>query len=148
MQYRPVDLLCGPEPSAVPAYKLSRQRNERQTVPTARKRNTLDGDRRWRERGFDLEDLIEWKGAAAIDMQCEGGDDILPFELVDRKSRATQAEQRLQNRAQAAWFRARGINPGDWNAVYPELKKAWAAYGIETMEDRLRRMSSEAGDER
>ncbi len=53
-----------------PSYRLSPTRNDLTSVESARAKNTLDGNRTWKERGFDLTDLAEWEGSAAVDVQC------------------------------------------------------------------------------
>lgn len=58
----------------VPGYKLSPARNEEQTVPAARAGRTVDGDRRWRARGLDLDELAAFRtddAAALVPVQCD-----------------------------------------------------------------------------
>lgn len=68
----------------VPVYKLSRERNLRDTVESARRKSTIDGDRRWRERGFDMEDLITWQGSAQVDVHCDHHQGVLNPLLMDK----------------------------------------------------------------
>jgi hypothetical protein len=55
----------------LPDYKLSRARNEERTVESARMRNTLDGDRRWKPRAGSLDGLAEWGESIGLDVQCD-----------------------------------------------------------------------------
>lgn len=52
-------------------YRLSRARNADQTVESARRRNTLDGDRHWKPRAGDLTDLAGWGSSIGLDLQCD-----------------------------------------------------------------------------
>jgi hypothetical protein len=54
---------------------------------------------------------------------------VLPRELADNTG-LTAEEYRAFWKARNAWFRAHGIDPGDWSAVYPVPKASWAAHGI------------------
>ncbi|MEP7738110.1 hypothetical protein ABKW28_10695 [Nocardioides sp. 31GB23] len=54
-----------------PAYKLSRAKNEAETVPEARAKRTTDGDRHWAEAAHVLDDLRGWGSQAALHMQCD-----------------------------------------------------------------------------
>ncbi len=58
----------------VPAYKNSPTLNDAASVASARAKNTVDGDRRWRERGYNVGDLAEFTGGgmkAGIPVQCD-----------------------------------------------------------------------------
>jgi hypothetical protein len=58
-------------------YTLSPSRNAERTVESARKRNTLDGDRRWKPRAGDLSDLAEWGASIGLDLQCDHLDPVV-----------------------------------------------------------------------
>lgn len=51
-------------------YKYSPGMNEAQSVPTARVKNTLDGDRHWPSHVFDVEALAEWGVHAGMSINC------------------------------------------------------------------------------
>ncbi len=59
----------------VPSYKMSRRRNAKESVESARRTNTLDGDRIWRPRAGTLDDLAEWGNEIGIGLEC---DHLLP----------------------------------------------------------------------
>lgn len=64
-----------------PAYKRSRNRNENESVPQARQRNTLDGDRHWKPRAGNLSALAGWSGVG-IDLNCDHSEVIVTPRLV------------------------------------------------------------------
>ncbi len=51
-------------------YKLSAGKNQAKSTPSARAKNTLDGDRHWRSRVLVLDDLAGWPGLA-LDLNCD-----------------------------------------------------------------------------
>ncbi|MGG5260822.1 hypothetical protein [Phycicoccus avicenniae] len=51
-------------------YKLAPGTNLSSSVESARLKNTLDGERHWFGRTFDVLDLVEWEGAAGLPMNC------------------------------------------------------------------------------
>lgn len=73
----------------------------------------------------------------------ETGAQILPERLVRREglSAAGFAEQGRERRR---WFLERGIDPGDWSAVYPILRASRHAYGIPSALERARRRAEGA----
>jgi len=54
----------------LPGYKLSAERNEAESVPSARARRTSDGDRHWNRRVLILDELDGCQGVA-IDLNCD-----------------------------------------------------------------------------
>jgi len=62
---------------------------------------------------------------------------VMPLRLVD-KTRRSSEELREVSAESGAWFRAHGIDAGDWGAVYPILLASWAAHGIPSAMDRAR----------
>lgn len=54
-------------------YKFGPGLNEARSVPRARERNTLDGDRYWPGHTFDVFDLAGWGDQAGMDMNCRHG---------------------------------------------------------------------------
>ena len=54
----------------LPGYKLSAERNEAESVPSARAKRTSDGDRHWNSRVLILDELDGWQGAA-LDLNCD-----------------------------------------------------------------------------
>ncbi|KQZ10040.1 hypothetical protein ASD19_10835 [Microbacterium sp. Root53] len=56
---------------AVRDYKYSPGLNAAQSVPEARAKNTLDGDRWWPSHVFDIEELAEWGDEAGMSMNCK-----------------------------------------------------------------------------
>ncbi len=50
--------------------KLSPGMNRERTVESARRKNTLDGNRHWPGRTFDVGSLSEWGSVAGMDMSC------------------------------------------------------------------------------
>ncbi len=81
-----------------------------------------------------------------VDPPAGEGSLILPRELVGAASerpRWTAAEYSVVSRASREWFRAHGVDPGEWSAVYPVLKASWRAHGIESSSDRARRRFAE-----
>jgi hypothetical protein len=59
----------------------------------------------------------------------DGGELILPRHLADQTGLSAE-QYREFNAERRAWFKARGIDPGDWREVYPVLKASWEAHGI------------------
>jgi hypothetical protein len=55
---------------AVRDYKYSPGLNEARSVPTARAKNTLDGDRWWPSHVFDVDQLARWGDDAGMSMNC------------------------------------------------------------------------------
>lgn len=55
---------------AVRDYKFSPGLNERASVPSARERNTLDGDKHWPGHIHDVSHLAGWGPDAGMDMNC------------------------------------------------------------------------------
>jgi len=54
----------------MPSYKLSAERNEAESVPSARARRTSDGDRHWNGRVLILDELDGCEGVA-LDLNCD-----------------------------------------------------------------------------
>jgi len=54
-------------------YKLAPGTNSSRSVESARRKNTLDGDRHWPGHTFDVSELAGWGPTAAIDMNCRDG---------------------------------------------------------------------------
>jgi hypothetical protein len=54
-------------------YKYGPGMNLERSVPAARERNTLDGDRHWPGHTFDVTDLARWGDSAGMDMNCRHG---------------------------------------------------------------------------
>jgi hypothetical protein len=78
----------------VPSYKNSPERNARESVESARQKNTLDGDRIWKPKAGSLEALPEWGSAIGIGLQC---DHLLPVtrtptQLIEDAGRATPGQ--------------------------------------------------------
>lgn len=75
-------LLCWQAPAGrlvyVPHFKLSKARNERDSVPAARKKNTSDGYRHWNARVVILDELAGW-GSAALSLTCDHVSETLPI---------------------------------------------------------------------
>ncbi len=67
----------------------------------------------------------------------DDGTEVLPLALVVRG--LTAKEDVAQRRERNRWFQLRGIDPGDWSAVYPVLIASWKVHGIESGLDRARR---------
>lgn len=55
---------------AVRDYKLSPGLNEAQSVPDARKKNTLDGARHWPSHVYDVEQLTRFGDMSGMDFNC------------------------------------------------------------------------------
>lgn len=55
---------------AVRDYKPSHGLNERLSVPSARTRNTLDGERHWPSAVYEVSDLATWGQDAGFDVIC------------------------------------------------------------------------------
>ena len=55
---------------AVRDYKFSPGLNDARSVPEAREKNTLDGERHWPSHVYDVSDLASWGGAAGFDLVC------------------------------------------------------------------------------
>lgn len=55
----------------LPPYKLSKRRNETETVPSAREKRTTDGDRHWVARVLLLDELGEFGDTVALDLHCD-----------------------------------------------------------------------------
>ncbi|CUR54664.1 hypothetical protein NOCA2210014 [metagenome] len=55
----------------LPRYKQSRERNTERSVPSARAKNTLDGDRIWKPRAGELVALEEFGATVGMDIQCD-----------------------------------------------------------------------------
>ncbi|BBZ60134.1 hypothetical protein [Mycolicibacterium monacense] len=51
-------------------YKFSPGMNADRSVPSARARNTLDGDRHWPGHTYDVDELAEWGPDAGFDVNC------------------------------------------------------------------------------
>ena len=51
-------------------YKLSHGLNDARSVESARRRNTIDGERHWPGHTFDVGDLAGWGDGAGMDMNC------------------------------------------------------------------------------
>jgi len=51
-------------------YKLSPGLNRKQSVESARKKNTLDGDRHWPGHTYDVSELASWGDTVGIDLTC------------------------------------------------------------------------------
>lgn len=56
---------------ALPPYRLSRERNEQQSVPSARRMRTTDGYRRWRGRVLLFDELFD---GLVLDLKCDHTD--------------------------------------------------------------------------
>lgn len=54
-------------------YKLAPNTNLNRSVESARRKNTLDGDRHWPGHTFDISHLATWGEVACIDMNCRHG---------------------------------------------------------------------------
>lgn len=54
-----------------PAYRLSPERADAETVESARVKRTTDGYRRWRARGGVLEELRDWGDSVGLEFQCD-----------------------------------------------------------------------------
>lgn len=59
----------------IPSYKMSPARNARESVESARLKNTLDGDRVWRPKAGRLDGLEEWGDEIGLGLEC---DHLLP----------------------------------------------------------------------
>lgn len=55
---------------AVRDYKFSPGMNEAESVPAAREKNTLDGDRWWPSHVYDVAELADWGPGRGMDMNC------------------------------------------------------------------------------
>ena len=64
-----------------PPYKLSRERTEQDTTPSARTKRTADGYRRWLGRGGNLDDLRGWGDEAGVPLQCDHVRTVQPSTL-------------------------------------------------------------------
>ncbi len=60
----------------LPNYKLSRVRNDADTVPSAREKRTTDGDRHWQARVMVLDELVGWPGVV-FDLKCDHVDAVV-----------------------------------------------------------------------
>lgn len=54
-------------------YKMAPGMNASRSVESARKKNTLDGDRHWPGHTFDVGELSTWGDTAGMDMNCRHG---------------------------------------------------------------------------
>jgi len=77
----------------------------------------------------------------------DAGLPILPLRLVD-KTRRSSAELREVSAESHAWFQTKGIDPGDWSAVYPVLLASWKVHGIPSAMDRARARHKPKGTDR
>ncbi|MGI8682426.1 MAG: hypothetical protein ACR2JO_09950 [Mycobacteriales bacterium] len=75
-------LFCWQAPGArlvyLPGYKLSRLRNERDSVPSARAARTSDGDRHWNARVVVLDELVGWGPSAGLPLACDHVSEMVP----------------------------------------------------------------------
>lgn len=76
----------------IPKYKMSRERNARESVESARHKNTLDGDRVWRPRAGILDDMQGLGDSIGLGVQCDHLDPrtITPAEILADAQRATR----------------------------------------------------------
>jgi len=61
----------------LPAYRLSPVRNEAESVASARRKRTTDGERRWRPRVLVLEELAGFP-EAGLDLNCDHVRAVVP----------------------------------------------------------------------
>lgn len=75
----------------IPPYKMSPTRNARESVESARKKNTLDGNRVWRPRAGVLDDLLEWGDAIGLAVQCDhlAARTVTPGDIIRDAARST-----------------------------------------------------------
>lgn len=64
-----------------PPYKLSAARNDAQSSPSGRAKNTRDGERRWNAQAGILDRLRSWESEVGLSLQC---DHVQRHEPVDK----------------------------------------------------------------
>lgn len=62
--------LSGNTIAYVKDYKQSPGMNREKSVPAARKKNTIDGDRHWPSHAYDVDELVEWGPQAGFAVAC------------------------------------------------------------------------------
>lgn len=59
-------------------YKLSPGKNQADSVESARRSRTLDGNRHWPSHTVDIRDMAEWDGGASVRVACRHVEQNLP----------------------------------------------------------------------